>query len=177
MILSSKFAQSYDLQVDLIGGEPSQPRRHLSRKQLQAGISYIKVVGTPLYNFAAHKSATTVSLPVEAELADMRISSASTSSNPIQSSFDESRPRRVVPPCSVVLRYITADPLVQAGGLYRVCEAGRLPHEQTHARDKLHVQHEPVSMARNLYGSDSSYESEAYLQGYPWGYPEEDMSE
>ncbi len=55
------------LQVELFGGA----RWHVDRQGYRAGISYIKVVGTPLHNFAAHTSTPDVSLAGPGKLGDL----------------------------------------------------------------------------------------------------------
>lgn len=99
--------------------------------RFRAGISYIKLVGTPLYNIAATQtpSASTEAAPAELHISSM----SSTTHHATHSARQKRQSMRVLKPCPIVLRYTTADSLFEAGGLYQASEAGRLPKEHEQA--------------------------------------------
>lgn len=93
------------------------------------------------------------------------------------------RSLRALRPCSVVLRYTTADSLVKAGGLYRVSEAGRLPNESEQAIHKQAYEEEVAKERARWFfiegptsGTDSGGEEYLYHYTHP-EYPGEDASD
>lgn len=112
------------VQVELAGGN----QRHPITQQFHTGLNYVQASGTPVYNFEV------------SALADASHDQASTFANDPQ---DEQNACTDVPhssavattsamanlPQPVLLRYITIDPLVQAGGLHARSERGRLAIE------------------------------------------------
>ena len=98
------------LQVKLCGGGKT------AQQQYQAGIQYVKVVGTPLYNFACQLVAD----PPPRFGQNQQVSGVS---DPLPT------------PKGAVLEYISQDPLVHAGGLYQVSERGRLTQQAWSGED------------------------------------------
>ena len=96
------------LQVKLCGGEKT------AQQQYQAGIRYVKVVGTPLYNFSCQLA---VDLPVEAQMCKLSMWDPGPSApqfglNQQVSGVSDILP---IPHCQgAVLEYILQDALVQA---------------------------------------------------------------
>lgn len=89
---------------------------------------------------------------------------------------------RALEPCPFVLRYTTADSLVEAGGLYRVSEAGRLPNEreqailkQAHDEESAKERARWAEFDRSASGTVSE-EEHLYMYSHP-EYPGEDVSE
>ena len=128
------------------------------------GIRYVKVVGTPLYNFTCQLVAD---LPVEAQMCKLSMRDPGPSApqfglNQQVSGVSDILP---IPHCQgAVLEYILQDPLVKAGGLYRVSERGRLTHEAS------------IQENYNAYGSDYGSEAGSWIDQY-LGYPAVDESE
>ena len=126
-------------------------------QSFMTGIQYIKVVGTPLYNFLG-RSATTI----EDALSELHISrppglSLCSTQHTLDPLLLAGR-KPASSPQAVVLEYISPDPLIEEGGLYRVSEMGRLPY--SHMRKAW----------RYDFGRDYRYSD--YDR-----YPAEDMSE
>ncbi len=109
------------LQVELFGGEIWR----VERQEYRVGITYIMVVGTPLYNFAAHTSLAHVSPEIKlSEVNNSDLPRPKTNQHVSHDVISKAKQGSADP--GAVLQYIHPDPLREAGGLHRVSEMGRL---------------------------------------------------
>lgn len=118
------------MQVELTGGS----QRHPDTRQIHTGINYIDASGKPVYSFAP--TVLSQASRCQNNLHDMSGQSASMDITSLSSRSIDKTAADNFKPQPAVLRYLSPDPLVQAGGLYRVSERGSLlAYYESHLSD------------------------------------------